>query len=111
MKHFTKLLPVATALVALSTSAAFAQEYKLKVGVSTPEGYSYNVALAEFKKQVEEGSNGDIEVTVFPSSQMGGEDNSIRPSVCPSAMETRCRIPVVACASPLFASNVSGIPP
>jgi len=78
MKHFTKLLPVATALVALSTSAAFAQEYKLKVGVSTPEGYSYNVALAEFKKQVEEGSNGDIEVTVFPSSQMGGEAEMAR---------------------------------
>jgi TRAP-type transport system periplasmic protein len=61
------------AIAALAATAASAQEYEMKIGVSTPEGYSYNVALASFKEQVEAGSDGAIKVTVFPSSQMGDE--------------------------------------
>lgn len=63
---------IGLALLAMAGGAA-AQQYKMKIGVSTPEGYSYNQALAAFKKQVEEGSKGDISVTVFPSSQLGDE--------------------------------------
>jgi tripartite ATP-independent transporter DctP family solute receptor len=48
-------------------------KYQIKVGVSTPPSYSYNIGLAAFKKQVEAGSNGEISVTIFPSAQLGGE--------------------------------------
>ncbi len=53
-----------------------AAKYDIKIAVTTPPGYSYNVGLEQFKKQVEEGSNGDISVTIFPSAQLGNEVES-----------------------------------
>jgi tripartite ATP-independent transporter DctP family solute receptor len=73
-----KSLAALAAAAAISGTTAFAADYNLKVGVSTPEGYSWNLALAEFERQVEEGSNGAIDVTIFPSSQMGGEQEMAR---------------------------------
>lgn len=66
-------------VVAASSPDAFAQAtYTLNVNVSTPEGHPYNVGVAEFKRAVEEGSDGDIAVQVFPSAQLGGEVESAR---------------------------------
>ena len=45
---------------------------------SRTPGHPYNLGLDAFKKQVEEGSGGRIEVTVFPSSQLGGEVESAK---------------------------------
>lgn len=59
-----------------ATAPALAAKYKIKVAVTTPPGYSYNVGLEQFKKDVEEGSNGDVSVTVFPSAQLGNEVES-----------------------------------
>lgn len=56
----------------LSAPAA-AQKYKMKVGVSTPPGYSYNLALEEFARIMQEETGGDVEVSIFPSAQLGGE--------------------------------------
>ncbi|MCP5367968.1 MAG: TRAP transporter substrate-binding protein [Hyphomicrobiales bacterium] len=58
--------------LALSAPAA-AEKFKIKVGVSTPPGYSYNVGLEEFKRLVESGTNNDVSVSIFPSAQLGGE--------------------------------------
>jgi len=62
----------------LPVSQAVAQDYNWRVAVVTPEGHPYNLGLDAFKKQVEEGSGGKIEVTVFPSSQLGGEVESAK---------------------------------
>ena len=67
---------LAVALIAASASSAWAAKYNIKIAVTTPPGYSYNVGLEQFKKDVEEGSNGDIAVTIFPSAQMGNEVES-----------------------------------
>ena len=62
-----------TALVIFLIAPSFAAKYNIKIAVSTPATFSYNIALEEFKKQVEEGSNGEISVTIYPSAQLGNE--------------------------------------
>jgi tripartite ATP-independent transporter DctP family solute receptor len=65
---------VATVLAfGLSAGTASAQSHKIKVGVSTPPGYSYNVGLEEFKRLVEQDTKGEVAVSIFPSAQLGGE--------------------------------------
>ena len=78
MTGFVQLRRLATTaaaagLAAALASAAAAESVKIKVGVSTPPGYSYNVALEEFKRLVEGDTGGDVSVTIFPSAQLGGE--------------------------------------
>ncbi|MBF7082766.1 TRAP transporter substrate-binding protein [Desulfallas sp. Bu1-1] len=45
----------------------------LRVGNTTAPDSHYNKGLEQFKKKVEEYSNGEIEVQIFPSSQLGDE--------------------------------------
>ncbi len=52
----TKTITVAATLLALSASTSIAADFEMKIGVSTPDGYSYNQGLAAFEKAVEEGS-------------------------------------------------------
>lgn len=73
----TRLAMLAAASM-LIASPAVTQAAEMKIGVSTPDGYSYNIALEAFKKMVEEGTKGDVTVTIFPSSQMGGEAEMAR---------------------------------
>lgn len=67
---------VAFLMAAAVATPSLAAKYKIKVAVTTPPGYSYNVGLERFKQQVEQGSNGDISITVFPSAQLGNEVES-----------------------------------
>lgn len=62
------------------TTTAFAAEpeYEWRVSVVTPEGHPYNVGLQHFKERVEEDSDGRIAVEIFPSSQLGGEVESVK---------------------------------
>ncbi len=72
------------AQVALAAVAAFgslvvmAAEHNWRVSVVTPEGHPYNDGLAHFKERVETGSDGAISVKIFPSSQLGGEVESVK---------------------------------
>lgn len=52
--------------------------FTVKLGVSTPPGHVYNVALDAFKEMVERESNGEIVVNIFPSAQLGGEVENAR---------------------------------
>ncbi len=63
-------------MAAAVTTPSLAAKYKIKIAVTTPPGYSYNVGLDQFKQEVEKGSNGDISVTIFPSAQLGNEVES-----------------------------------
>lgn len=72
------LLAGLAAAVSLSPGDADAQTKNWRVAVVTPPGHPYNQGLDEFKRLVEEGSNGQVEVTVFPSSQLGGEVESAK---------------------------------
>ena len=70
------LISIALGLAILSICPVFAAKYNIKIATTTPPGYSYNVGLEQFKKQVEDGSGGEISVTIYPSAQLGNEVES-----------------------------------
>ena len=60
-------------LIAATGSAAFAAKFNLKMGhaVNTPDGqHAAALKLAELVKQR---TNGDVEITIFPSNQLGND--------------------------------------
>jgi len=71
MRH---TLSYALAVFVLSVSVAVpAQEIRLRVGHYQPVGSMYDEGHKNFKKLVEERSNGRIKVDVFPAAQLGAE--------------------------------------
>jgi TRAP-type C4-dicarboxylate transport system substrate-binding protein len=71
MRH---TLSYALAVFVLSVSVAVpAQEIRLRVGHDQPVGSMYDEGHKNFKKLVEERSNGRIKVDVFPAAQLGAE--------------------------------------
>ncbi len=73
-------------LVVLCSSVAFAggsqedaaeQTYRWRIGFNTVEGSVRDVTAREFKRVVEERSNGRIQVEIFPAEQLGSEQEMI----------------------------------
>lgn len=70
---------IAAALLAWDPAPAeSAPKHRWRVAVVTPAGHPYNLGLEHFKRRVENGSNNEIEVTIFPSGQLGGEVESVK---------------------------------
>ncbi len=65
--------------VVLSAGLAFAAsaETVIKVGHGAAEAFHMHRALLKFEELVEAGSNGEIDVQIFPSSQMGPDREMI----------------------------------
>lgn len=59
------------ALMAASGSFANAADITIRAGLTDPLDTPYGEAMIEFKRIVEEGSEGRIEVQLFPSAQLG----------------------------------------
>ena len=74
IRMFLALLVVA---VLVPSSALAAKKTVIKIGHGANEKYHMHRALLEFKKQVEVGSDGRLEVQIFPSSQMGPDREMI----------------------------------
>ena len=51
--------------------------YKMKLSHSMALTSGYHAFSENFKKLVEEGSNGDIQIEIYPASQLGGERESL----------------------------------
>lgn len=68
-----KALAVATATLALSTTAALAQDLVMRVGTVYQTGHTISKGSAEFERLVEEKSNGAIDVQVFYAEELGSE--------------------------------------
>ena len=70
---------VATAAAALASPAiatrARAADYALKIGTSTPVSDPLNVRLMEVAERIKADSGGRIELSVFPASQLGGDND------------------------------------
>lgn len=67
------LLSAAVAAAAFGSVAAQAADYTLKFGHIANEQHIWNQAANHFKAQVEENSDGRIEVEIYPNDQLGGE--------------------------------------
>ncbi|WP_036191545.1 TRAP transporter substrate-binding protein [Marinobacterium lacunae] len=69
----TKVCAAALAGFLLSTSA-LAADFKIKISHSSPaSGDRLEKSLAIFKKNVEERTDGNVSISTFPASQLGGE--------------------------------------
>jgi tripartite ATP-independent transporter DctP family solute receptor len=78
MKKRTFIAGAALALATLATSPAMAQQIKARMGHVFAANSSMDQATQEFAKLVGERTNGKIEITVFPASQLGGEQAQAR---------------------------------
>ncbi|WP_028725554.1 C4-dicarboxylate TRAP transporter substrate-binding protein [Paracoccus zeaxanthinifaciens] len=74
MTHLTKA--TAAAILALAVSPAMAQDFKLALSTSQPTTDPMVIAMEEAKTKIEDRSEGRIGVTIYPSSQLG-EDNDV----------------------------------
>lgn len=72
-----KLLALVFAFLFLAAGSAWAKE-NLKVAVGDPEDSEQGVAARAFKKYVEEKTNGEVEITLFYSGQLGDESEAFR---------------------------------
>jgi tripartite ATP-independent transporter DctP family solute receptor len=66
------LLPAASALLALTSIEAHAQQIRLRASGSFPAGHSTSKAMEVFKKEVARLSNDTIRVDLFPGNTLGG---------------------------------------
>lgn len=70
------LLGAASAIGAtaiLGQPAKAAAEFDFKLGVNTPESHPLTIRLTEAAKAIGAQSNGRLNITVFPNSQLGGD--------------------------------------
>ena len=74
MKKFAALLLVIM-MIAMATTASAA--VTIKIGYENNPGELIDLACNEWKRLVEEKSNGEMIVEIFPSSQLGSKDNII----------------------------------
>ncbi|MCM5705700.1 TRAP transporter substrate-binding protein [Larsenimonas salina] len=68
-----RLLATTLLGAAVLSASAHAADYTLKFGHLANKDNIWNKAAEHFKKEVEENSNGRIDVQIFPNDQLGGE--------------------------------------
>lgn len=68
---FSILILMLTFSIVLQAEVKF--PITIKAGHVVPSNFFYDVGLRKFKEIVEEGSNGDIKIDIFPQGQLGSE--------------------------------------
>ncbi|MCF7935469.1 MAG: DctP family TRAP transporter solute-binding subunit [Synergistales bacterium] len=64
-------------LVSMSTGVV-ASDYLIRVAHVLPESHASHIALKEeFKKQIEEGTDGNVKVELYPNAQLGGDRQAV----------------------------------
>lgn len=71
MKRFAFLTLAMIVGLAFVSADQAAAKMKLKLASVTPTNHAYNEGAREFARLVKEGSNGEIEITVYPGGQLG----------------------------------------
>ena len=74
MKHLAKY--AVAALATFSATQSFAQDYELALSTSQPLTDPLVIAMQGAKEQIEERTDGKLAITIYPSSQLG-EDNDV----------------------------------
>lgn len=74
---FTKSTMALGAILSAGLAFAASAETVIKVGHGAAESFHMHRALLHFEELVEAGSNGEIDVQIFPSSQMGPDREMI----------------------------------
>jgi TRAP-type C4-dicarboxylate transport system substrate-binding protein len=74
---FTKSTIALSAILSAGLAFTASAETVIKVGHGAAESFHMHRALLHFEELVEAGSNGEIDVQIFPSSQMGPDREMI----------------------------------
>lgn len=70
LMSFGKIAMITASTVALS-SAAFAQEITLRMGIVTPTDHPHSISAREFARLVEEKTGGEVAVSVSDNGALG----------------------------------------
>lgn len=73
MKKFLAFVLLLTILASFASAGAAEPKVTLKVGFSSSMEDSRGVSASEFKKEVEEKTNGSVTVEIYPGGQLGGD--------------------------------------
>ncbi len=75
MKNFTKGVAVATVSTLLSMSGAFAASFTLSVNTALSTDDPVFKGLEQFRENVIKATGGDVDVRLFPGSQLGSDED------------------------------------
>ena len=102
---------VAGSAAAISSAAiisrAHAAEFEYKFGNSTPAAHPFNIRMNEMSKRVLEETGGRLNITIYPNSQLGG-DNDLLSQVRTGAVEF-CQPAGLILASILPLTSINGM--
>lgn len=79
--HLVPVVPAVLAGVLAAAGTASAADYTLKLGHANdpdPKNSIFHAMSLEFERQVEERSDGRIDVVIYPAMQLGGEQEQVR---------------------------------
>jgi tripartite ATP-independent transporter DctP family solute receptor len=68
-----KSLMLVTAIIILAISSIYGATYNFKLGYIIAEGTPIDIAAKKLAELVKQRTNGEVEITVYPASQLGGE--------------------------------------
>ena len=78
MRKIAFIMALAVAAAIISVPAAFAKStYEINYGTWASPGEAAYEGMEQFKKTVEDGSNGDIKVFLYPGNQLGATDEQV----------------------------------
>jgi tripartite ATP-independent transporter DctP family solute receptor len=78
MSRNARRLVVIAAACLMPVIALAQPKVVLKLNLGTPPGNPYNVGAEAFKNEVEAGTQGAVQVQIFPTAQLGGETESAK---------------------------------
>ncbi|WP_435105791.1 TRAP transporter substrate-binding protein [Arhodomonas sp. AD133] len=77
MTNTRTALTTAACLVGLAVGTGTAAAEQIRIAGNFPANHSSSLAIDRFEKQVEEATNGDLQVDVFPAMQLGGAGENV----------------------------------
>jgi tripartite ATP-independent transporter DctP family solute receptor len=74
-RNFVAATSAVAAAALLPSRAARAAEFDYKMGHSSPAGHPFHKRLLEVAEHIDKGTNGRMKLTIFPASQLGGDND------------------------------------
>jgi tripartite ATP-independent transporter DctP family solute receptor len=74
-RTFVSAASAIAAAAMLPSRSARAAEFDYKMGHSSPAGHPFHKRLLEVAERIDKGTNGRMKLTIFPASQLGGDND------------------------------------
>ena len=74
-RTFVTAASAIAAAAMLPSRSARAAEFEYKMGHSSPAGHPFHKRLLEVSERIDKGTNGRMKLTIFPASQLGGDND------------------------------------